>query len=81
MLFVFSENGKEAMKIRSCNVPKYFLFLFLITAIIFPVSLSYSQTVPDITNEDFKRMLRDISEYGGYFPSDNWVSNEIKGGV
>jgi len=76
MLFGFCENCKGDKKIKNTGIPSYLLIVLIIAAIILPVSLSTAQTAPKISNEDFKRMLRDISEYGGYFPSDNWVSNE-----
>ena len=36
-----------------------------------------AQKVSDISPEEFSTLVTTISEYGGYFPSDNWVSNEI----
>lgn len=77
MLFGFCDNSKGDKRIKNTGIPKYLLLAVTLAVIILPVSLSNAQTAPKISNEDFRRMLRDISEYGGYFPSDNWVSNEI----
>ncbi|MFC1555058.1 hypothetical protein ACFL7D_10515 [candidate division KSB1 bacterium] len=48
-----------------------------ILLILFLVDVSSSQTVPKITPEEFTRLSTSMSEQGGRFSSDNWVSNEL----
>ena len=53
---------------------------FLLAIAIFYVSRG-SRTVPDtlparLSNEEFWRMVTEFSEAGGYFRSDNFLSNE-----
>ncbi len=54
-----------------------FVRIFTLSLILLAVQPLYAQTTPDITPEEFSRMVVEMSEPGGYFPSDNWVTNEI----
>ncbi len=53
-----------------------FVFIFWLVAVsyIFPVT---AQTLPDISDKEFSKIVTTFSEFGGYFPSDNWISNEL----
>src|SRR5438067_4283097 len=59
--------------------------LFVLATILFIATLSYvsrgSSAAPDtlpsrLTDEEFWQMVTDFSETGGYFRSDNFLSNE-----
>lgn len=50
--------------------------LLILGLLIFGQSVN-TQVVPKITPEQFSQMCTNMSEYGGYFTSENWVSNEL----
>ncbi|MFC1513480.1 hypothetical protein ACFL5P_00550 [candidate division KSB1 bacterium] len=60
---------------RLNSIWKKFLCLFLLLPVLYLPA--YSQRVPDISPEEFTNMIISMSEYGGYFSSDNWVTNEV----
>lgn len=53
----------------------YFSITFCALTILFG-SVAFSQVVPDISPVKFSEMVKSMSEPGGYFRSDNWVTNE-----
>ncbi|MCP4727367.1 MAG: hypothetical protein GY863_20185, partial [bacterium] len=56
------------------NYLSRFMIVFLLLLIVQPL---YAQSPPEISPEEFSRMVVEMSESGGYFPSDNWVTNEV----
>ncbi len=53
-----------------------FIFIFWLITISYTVPVT-AQTFPDISDKEFSKIVTTFSEYGGYFPSDNWISNEL----
>ena len=54
----------------------YICSLIIFLLLIFGQSVNV-QVATEITPEQFSRMCTEMSEYGGRFSSENWVSNEI----
>jgi len=54
----------------------YICSLIIFLLLIFGQSVNV-QVATEITPEQFSRMCTDMSEYGGRFSSENWVSNEL----
>ncbi len=75
--FEISANQNMVKFIRNCSDR---FFRCVITLSIILVSFGNSteaQTVPRISADDFSKMVTTFSEFGGFFPSNNWVSNEL----
>ncbi|MCH7782244.1 hypothetical protein IID62_04190 [candidate division KSB1 bacterium] len=69
---VYSKTGKwSGFRRFSLN----FTLTFCGLALLFG-STAFSQVVPDISPVKFSEMVNSMSESGGYFRSDNWVTNE-----
>ncbi|MCH7782129.1 hypothetical protein IID62_03600 [candidate division KSB1 bacterium] len=51
-------------------------FLGFLVLASFILETTHAQTVPEISPVEFSRMVKSMSEAGGYFSSDNWVTNE-----
>ncbi len=58
------------MKILRIIVIKLTLSVILVTA-------AFAQSVPPLKPQEFSSLIQELSERGGHFSQDNWVSNEL----
>lgn len=76
--------SKEKNKQNRCGSICFFrriagsLPVWLVIAAVSLVRLhsAAAQIIPEISPADFSKMVHSMSEGGGYFPSNNWISNE-----
>jgi len=63
-------DNKALRRFVLCAIPAVLLCVSSV------IGTAHAQIVPDISPVEFSRMVKSMSEGGGYFPSDNWVTNE-----